>query len=222
MNTASAPAQLPFAPRPFAHELFSSWLMRIADANCVSLEELMLGFQARHPEIPCPSSLDWDLSRSFLKAMGQFSRTRVGALHALDLRARFPYAEAALLLRSRADSDPCPRLRDRRTGYAFCPNCITEQTYVHVRWEWAFPALLRCHIHKSALQHGCPQCGEDDPLPFGAAPVARAIPCQSCGAKLNGGASNGRIRQVDRVPLFVENTYRAALRGAAPGAALLG
>jgi hypothetical protein len=57
MKTASAPSQLPFAPRPFINELFSSWMLRIADANCVSLQELMLGFQSSHPDVPCPNSL---------------------------------------------------------------------------------------------------------------------------------------------------------------------
>jgi TniQ len=59
MKTASAPSQLPFAPRPLPNELFSSWVLRIAHANCVSPEELMLGFQCRHSDLPSLSSLDW-------------------------------------------------------------------------------------------------------------------------------------------------------------------
>ncbi len=147
MKTASAPSQLPFAPRPFINELFSSWMLRIADANCVSLQELMLGFQCRHPDIPCPNSLDWGFSPAFLKAMARFCRTPISTLHSLDLRTRLPQAENVLLLRFRAASDQCLRLRKQRVGYAFCPTCI--EPYVHVRWDWAFPALLRCHVHKS-------------------------------------------------------------------------
>jgi hypothetical protein len=221
MKIAFAPRQLPFAQRPFANELFSSWLMRIADANCVSLEELMLGFQCRHPEVACPASLDWDFPQPFLKTMARFCRTSCGSLRALDLRTRLPDAETALLLRSKAYSDQCPRLRDKRTGYAFCPNCITEQPYVHVRWEWAFPALLRCHVHKSPLRHGCPLCGEDDPLPFGTAPLG-AIPCQSCGANLRGSERSPHVRHVEGAHVSIERIYRAALLGAAPRPALLG
>lgn len=59
MTTASAPSQLPFTPKPFRNELFSSWMLRVAAANFVSLDELMLGFQFSYPEVPFPYSLDW-------------------------------------------------------------------------------------------------------------------------------------------------------------------
>ena len=143
MKTASAPSQLPFAPRPFINELFSSWMLRIADANCGSLRELLLGFQCRHPDVPCPNSLDREFSPAFLKAMARFCRTPISTLHSLDLRTRLPQAENVLLLRFRAASDQCLRLRKRRVGYAFCPTCIALQPYVHVRWDWAF---LPCSV----------------------------------------------------------------------------
>ena len=113
MKTASAPSQLPFAPRPFKNELFSSWMLRIADANCVSLQELMLGFQCRHPDVPCPNSLDWGFFPTFLKAIARFCRTPISALHSLDLRTRLPEAENALLLRLSAVSDPCLKALQR-------------------------------------------------------------------------------------------------------------
>src|SRR6266566_3510991 len=143
MKTASAPSQLPFAPRPFINELFSSWMLRIADANCVSLQELMLGFQCRHPDVPCPNSLDWGFPPAFLKAMARFCRTPIGTVHSLDLQARLPQAENVLLLRFGAVSDQCLRL------------------------------------HKNPLRHGCPMCGEDDPLLFGTAPAVAPILCWS-------------------------------------------
>ncbi len=162
------------------------------------------------------------LSPSFLKAMALFCKTSIGSIHALGLRARLPQAQTTLLLRAGADSDRCSRLRDKRTGYAFCSACIAEQTDVHIRWEWVFPALLRCHIHKSALRHGCLLCGEDDPLPFGAAPAAaRAVLCRSCGANLTDALPVRYLRPVDAADVFIETIYRAALRGASPRAALL-
>ena len=86
MTTASAPSQLPFAPRPFTNEFFSSWMLRIADANCVSLQELMLGLQCRHPDLPFPDSLDWGFPPAFLTVLARFCRTSMGPLHCLDLR----------------------------------------------------------------------------------------------------------------------------------------
>jgi hypothetical protein len=196
-------------------------MLRIADANCVSLQELMLGFQCRHPDVPCPNSLDWGFSPAFLKAMARFCRTPISTLHSLDLRTRLPQAENVLLLRFRAASDQCLRLRKQRVGYAFCPTCIALQPYVHVRWDWAFPALLRCHVHKSPLRHGCPMCGEDDPLPFGA-PAVASILCWSCGAHLTGASLGSHVGHVNGTHAVVERVYRVALRGTSPDYALLG
>jgi hypothetical protein len=211
MNAACAPSRLPFAPKPLPNELFSSWMLRIADANFVSLQELIVGFQSRHPEVPCPRSLDWGFSNEFLNAVARFCRAPIGTLRSLDLRTRLPNAQQVLLLRLRDTSEECRRCRKERTGYAFCPMCIVQQRYVHARWEWAFPALLYCHVHKSPLRHGCPMCGEDDPLPFGVL-ADPSIHCWRCGADLTGCAFGSRTRSVDRADRLVEKIYRAALR----------
>jgi hypothetical protein len=79
MKTAHAPSELPFVPKPYNNELFSSWMLRIAHANCVSLQELVLGFQC-HPDLSIPDSLEWGFSPAYMKAMAQFSRTPVSKL----------------------------------------------------------------------------------------------------------------------------------------------
>ncbi len=221
MSAASAPSQLPFAPRPFPNELFSSWMLRIADANCISLQELMFGFRSCHPDVLCPNTLDWGFSTAFLNAMARFCRAPAGTLRSLDLRTRLPQAQKVLLLHLKPVSDECLRCRKERVGYAFCPTCISQQRYVHARWEWAFPALLFCHVHKSPLRHGCPMCGEDDPLPFGALAVPSVL-CWSCGADLTGRAFGSHVGRVDSTHAFVEKAYRAALRGTSRDYALLG
>ena len=50
MTCYSAPRQVPFAPRPQPDEVITSWLMRVAAANAVSLSELLGGFEEHHPE----------------------------------------------------------------------------------------------------------------------------------------------------------------------------
>ena len=85
MITTHAPAQLPFGPKPFRNELCSSWLLRLASANCVSLEELLLGFEARYPSTPCTISLDLNLEPEFLASMARFSRVPATTLHRLSL-----------------------------------------------------------------------------------------------------------------------------------------
>jgi hypothetical protein len=89
MTTVSAPSQLPFTPKPFRNELFSSWMLRLAAANFVSLDELMLGFQFSYPEVPCLYSLDWGFHPKFPKAMARFCRTSERTLRSLEPPSAF-------------------------------------------------------------------------------------------------------------------------------------
>jgi hypothetical protein len=146
MIVAQAPLQLPFAPKPFRRELFSSWLLRLAAANCVTLDELLAGFQASYPSAPYAFSLDVNFDDGFLIFMARFSRVPFRTLSRLSLEKQVSNPEAALLLRFNNNSSGCG-LFSRRLGYAFCPYCIAHQSFVHVPWEWAFACLLHCSVH---------------------------------------------------------------------------
>lgn len=112
------------------------------------------------------------------------------------------------------------RLLCRRLGYAFCPHCIARQSSVHVPWEWALACLLHCSVHGVPLCVGCPSCGELDPLPFGAIPVAGRVPGQSCGATLlEDLAPKGCL--TSHTILELERSYRTALLGDDPRIAML-
>jgi hypothetical protein len=99
IGDTEAPLQLPFAPKPFRGELFSSWLLRLAGANFVPLDELLSGLQARYPSAPYALSLDVDLDEGFLLSMARFSRISVRTLHRLSLEKQIPFPKATVLLR---------------------------------------------------------------------------------------------------------------------------
>ena len=93
----------------------------------------------------------------------------------LDLQSRLPCGERALLFRLSSKSHPGLKHCDRRTGYAYCPRCIAQQSFVHVCWEWTFPCLLHCMVHGDALRLGCLTCGEPNPLSLGPDPATQVI-----------------------------------------------
>jgi hypothetical protein len=128
-----------------------------------------------------------------------------------------PQTGESLLLNFGPVSDQCPRLRTQRIGYSFCPTCISEQSHVHVRLEWVFAALLRCYLHKIPLRHGCPECDEDDPLPFVLAPAYDRVLCWKCGENPTRAISASHYPQIDAAHTLAEKLYRATLRGALPG-----
>lgn len=223
MTLASAPPQLPFAPRPIPAELFSSWLLRVAAANCVSLAELLDGLHSRYPEVPYVQSLDLCLPPVFLKALSAFCRVTVQKLQGLDLEQRLPDLQCALLLSFTNASWRCPRRRGQRLGYGFCRSCIAEQRTIHVPWDWCFACLIRCPVHGTSLLDSCPFCNEPDPLTFAAPHLLQSRVCYSCGGDLtdpapklgDGSASQQSIQ-------MVQDAYRATLLRVAPDPALLG
>lgn len=150
-----APAQLPLTPRPIPQELFSSWLLRVAAANCTTLDELLDGFEARYSCLPGLPSLDFGLTPLFLQSISIFCRAPVARIRMLDLSQRLPHLGGALLLRFTGGSVCCPRAKWRRLAYAFCPLCIAEQSIIHIRWEWCFACIARCSsaftVHHSSL-----------------------------------------------------------------------
>jgi len=156
MTSIHAPAQLPFVPRPLKIELFSSWLLRVAAGNHVSVYELISGFTSVYPGIALPCSLDRAIDRNFLRAFSQFSRVHFRTLNALDLDARLQRSDRAVLLRFPLSSKPSPRRCDLRAAYAFCPLCIAQDSIIHVRWDWCFAGLIRCSVHDALLQLGLP------------------------------------------------------------------
>jgi LSD1 subclass zinc finger protein len=220
MIVAQAPLQLPFAPKPFRRELFSSWLLRLAAANCVTLEELLAGLQASYPLAPYALSLDVNLDDGFLRFIVRFSRVPPRRLGPLSLEKQVSNPEAALLLRFNNNSSGS-RLLNRRLGYAFCPYCVAHQSFVHVPWEWVFACLAHCSVHGTQLEVGCPSCGDLDPLPFGLIPGADHVRCQCCGANLLDDPTHKGRRPCSRTVLEFEKDYRAALLGAAPDLTLL-
>jgi hypothetical protein len=214
MIIAQAPLQLPFAPKPFRRELFSSWLLRLAAANCVTLDELLAGFEASYPSASSAFSIDLNLEDSFLKPLACSSRIPFKRLSRLRLEKQVSKPEAALLLRFGNVYSGSRRI-SRRLGYAFCPSCIVRQSLVHVSWEWAFAYLQHCAVHRTPLCVGRPSCGDPDPLPFGLAPVKDRVCCQSCDANLH---QESRLTESGARPqavLALESGYRAALLGTA-------
>jgi TniQ len=139
MIVAQAPLQLPFAPKPFRRELFSSWLLRLAAANCVTLEELLAGFQASYPSAPYAFSLDVNLDDGLFRFMARFSRESFKTLSRLSLEKQVSNPEAALLLRFNNNSSGS-RLLSRRLGYAFCPYCIHTKALSTCRGNGHSPA----------------------------------------------------------------------------------
>jgi TniQ len=217
------PAELPFAPRPYVAELLSSWLLRVAAANLVSLHELLEGFEERYGPILSNVPIDYAVPDSAVAALAQFCRIVPQKIRTLDLRQRVPHLSPALLLRYPQNVSLwwCPRCSWRRVRYAFCPLCLASQRVIHVRWDWSVACLIRCAIHRVPLLDNCSACGELDPLALSGFDSSPAPFCRSCGGELIANPKDLEDVQDGCDIQAVEDAYRGMLLGIAPHPALL-
>jgi len=203
-------------PRPLSWELISSWLLRVANANHVSLADLLDGFGSQYPEVHLSGELiDCSLSSAAFDALGRFCRVGKENIQALDLRKRIPLLNPALVLRFSKANLMCPRRAHQRVRYAFCPLCLLTQQNIHIRWDWSLACLIRCSIHRVSLCDGCQDCGEPDPLPLSSSDLA----CRSCGGDLT--QHQERELEPEHYIHAIEDAYRVALLGIAPHPSLL-
>ena len=221
MNWTFAPPQLSLAPRPVRDELISSWLLRVAATNDVSLQELLQGFAEQYPQVLAPFDLlDCSVPTSASEALARFGRIPLRTLRQLDLQYRADGLNPASLLRFRSSPGRRARRHAQRVGYAYCSRCLAEQAVPHIRWDWCFPCVVRCPIHRIVLLDGCPSCGEPDPLTFSPS-VSRHL-CWSCGGCLTFDGPQTAANSMDHCIDAAQNAYLAALVKVDPDARLFG
>jgi TniQ len=213
MSLVVAPAELPFAPRPYSDELLSSWLLRVAAANFVSLHELLHGFEDRYGCVLINVPIDYAISDAAVTALAKFCRVAPEMVQALDLRLRVAHLSPALLLHYPQNPAVfwCPRCSRRRVRYAFCPLCLAKQPRIHVRWDWSVASLIRCALHRAPLRDSCPACGEPDPLTFPGFDFPSIPVCRSCGSDLTASQNDVQDVQSKSNIQTVEDAYRGML-----------
>jgi TniQ len=140
-----APGRLPLAPRPISAELLSSWLMRVAAVNVISLAELLDGLKCRYGPVLGNAPIDYGLPEMAVIALAKFCRVEPEAIRMLDLGRRLPHPTSASFLRFTGKFQVS--VGSQRVGYGFCPLCIAGQTVTHLPWEWSLAWLSRCAIH---------------------------------------------------------------------------
>jgi hypothetical protein len=194
-HVAFIPEVLPIAPPPIAGELISSWLLRVALANGLTLAQLVQGIEARFPEVLLRRAfVDDQLSPSARYALAKFLRVTEKSVKALELRQQFPILPSEWILRSIDwDFGSPDRFVEGRARYAFCPLCIREMSRrtqtVWIRSEWAFVFQTHCNRHRTPLVESCAACFVEDPLlPITSLPASTGwlalASCWKCGSSL--------------------------------------
>jgi len=164
---------LPLHPQPQPLESFSSYLIRLGEANGLrSLKELDAlagpyprGQSARlAPDYPSPSY-------EGLAQLTGCTEARLKSATFLHLGRRFGRAQHPLTLRRFLQGSLASCVR-------YCPQCLAEQSTPYYSLTWRFLVLPGCVAHGLALLDSCGHCGSALPL-LPRAP--RLACCPACG-----------------------------------------
>jgi TniQ len=184
-----APRQLPLVTRPIPGELISSWLLRTAAKNAISLEELWAGLFLAYPEVhPKSTSLDDQLPDDVRAALARFCRQDPESILPLEIRQQFPAVPRDLFLAYRQDLKVAGRQIHLRARYEFCLECLREFSEAGqpacIPALWSLAPLTFCHQHGRPLLSSCPACSAQDPLLFPVLPRDALFRCRQCRADL--------------------------------------
>lgn len=184
------PDVLPIAPRPLQGELRSSWLLRVASANALTLRELMDAVAARHPGAGTDDAfLDDGLPARVAGALAQFTRLPESVVHGLDLTDQLPGCPGDWVRPAPAlEVGGHDQVSDQRAAYTFCPSCLDSVAPVaappHLPVEWACAVVTHCPIHRTRLLEWCPGCHAHDPFVIGIGEQFGRAECWQCEASL--------------------------------------
>ena len=148
---------LPIRPRPYADELFSSWVIRLAHANFQRLPAFTFQLTGdpnfwvhdpdRHPRA--------GVLQMFARVTGLSEET----VEALTLR-RFVGVMLPPLLPRASVRWVMPLFktgyRRDRPGLSCCPACLREALYLRQHWRLSFVTV--CIRHQCMLLGACPEC----------------------------------------------------------------
>lgn len=197
----------PAHPKPLPDELFTSWVVRVAEANGVKL--LRLSWElSRDEHLLWNRDADRSAPKALIKAFSAHTgtpfreayRTTLTTYRGLLYPARQLSGQLRWVL-------PIRTYGMRREGYGqqFCPQCLAEDAEPYFRKNWRLALFTFCPKHHVMLHDACPACGAPVSYhrrDFGIE-VVEAKPiccCYACGMD---------FREVKRVePLFADQEGR--------------
>lgn len=210
---------LPYRPRPFPDELFSSWLFRMAHGHGMRLREFSRVAFGHAPKTGV-CDLDRKVDDRFLEAIS----LKTAIPYAQLFRATLRSYEGALfekMTRSGTVKWILPigvnRNYGERFGFQFCPLCLSSDRNPYYRRHWRLAFVTACSLHKCLLGDRCPHCAAPvNPVRSEIAlPLKRIdanfVTCFQCGNDLR--AAQGGIRASRRFLLYQKSLICLAEKG---------
>lgn len=161
----------------FEDELLSSFLFRLADANGVSILNLLNSFSNNKLHFIQKSDLYLiDFSPTHILDLEKLAKlSNVGIEHMIRgsfIRVLEKFFEE--------DYSKHRNMTDVIRKYLFyCPKCLNEKNYY--RMSWKLDSILVCQKHRTSLLNGCSNCTK----PITYTNITKIGSCPHCGFKLS-------------------------------------
>jgi hypothetical protein len=209
------------APPPLKGELVSSWLSRVAAANCISLEELLDALCLVNRWSCSPSEyLDVNLDLVFQLALSEFCRVPSELISQMTLVRQFPGIPQEMFLSSPNFFSTSGYPIICHAGYAFCPDCLYEAAQMgdpaYIPAAWSLALLTHCRAHSRPLRSRCPICFVEEPLLFPTPPQKSGFFCRSCGFDFSVNFIREKPAPRIKAVMALEDAYLKAVWGTAP------
>jgi len=160
---------LDFILRPFPAESLTSWYVRLARANAVSLHELATKLLGHSVHSIATTDLDANANPAIPDGLARVSGMPIveaklmglaGWQHLLSAEVNNPQRAMRWILPHRKDGS------DRRRGEwtQACLQCLATDETPYFRQHWRFAFVTECVVHRLELIAACPHCS--GPLDF--------------------------------------------------------
>src|SRR3989442_1292443 len=163
--------QLPLHPQPQPLESFSSYIMRLTEANGLkSINEL--GFLAKTRWYRVHTSPDYpSLPYEGLARIAGCTEEALKQMTFQNLAQRIGCPTHPMPLRRFLQGSLAPNLR-------YCPRCLAEQSSPYYSLIWRFLVVQGCTHHNCVLLDQCGHCGASLPLVTRSPQMAWCLSCQ--------------------------------------------
>ena len=212
---------LDFILLPFPAESLTSWYVRLARANAVSLHELATKLLGHSVHSIATTDLDANANPAIPDGLARVSGMPIEEARLMVLAGWQHLLSAEVTNRTRASRWILPHRKDgsaRRRGEwtQACLQCLATDQTPYFRLHWRFAFITECVVHRVELVAACPCCS--GPLDFPAMDRGHPRPerhwplskCPSCATDWRIYAQKQRTSDVD-----LWRMQRALLRGIA-------
>lgn len=147
-------------PKPQQNELLSSWLIRVAFAHGMTLNNFFSRFIRHDGTALTRTDIDFQYNPKLWNALAEKSKIDIKTIQDLSLRSEEGYLFAC----NECLYPPAQirKLVDRRThfGLMYCPKCLEEDEHPYFRKEWRYLFSNACPKHGIYLKDRCGVCFE--------------------------------------------------------------